>query len=170
MSLHENVEESMEAFVEATTMEYFAKASVEASGCFCRGSFHIFHESFHGIFHGSFHETSIVSVKASMKASMEASANRSRGSFHGFRGGFHGSYESCHGSGGSFHGSFHELPRKKQVPGSAGDRGNIAHVATDVAQPCNSNYLVTKGRSYGRRFATCCTVCSGNPHCPVPVG
>ena len=46
-----SVEASVKAFVEASSMEAFTKASVEACVFFLRGSFHIFHESFHGSFH-----------------------------------------------------------------------------------------------------------------------
>ena len=47
-----SMEPSVEDFVEATSsMEAFAKASMEACVSFSLGSFHTFHESFHGSFH-----------------------------------------------------------------------------------------------------------------------
>ena len=70
-----SMEASTEAFVEVTSTDAFAKASVEECGFLFRGSFHTLHESFHGSFH------------------------RFRGSFHGFRGSFHGSYGSFHERG-----------------------------------------------------------------------
>ena len=77
---------STRAFVEAASMEVFARPFVEAT-----------------------------SIKSFANASGKLLDSVLKGKFHTFHRSFHGIYGSVHGSRGSFYGSDHELPPNKRV-------------------------------------------------------